>query len=292
MIKDNCMITGSKKILSSREIILAFLLYFLLIPAVLVGIYLMSNELKDVLALYPKSPTFISVWGSNFLHITLPHLTENLAYYFLIISFIFVFDMKTNKRMLFINFPLIFFILPIVSSLSTIAVFSYFDVNIPAEGFSAVVAGLLGYLPFSFFKFVKTYYKVDLESSLRQLLFPILLLNLVVIPIAYGSYMLLQSVFITALIIALLIIYVSHFKDVKSDYLKIFQLVRSKKLFTSSALSISIILIYCGSIFLYPQSLVIKGSVVNIVAHYVGYIFGFIVPPCVSIVSNKRKPLI
>ena len=253
------------------------LTYFLLIPYILTAIYLMSSNLKDILMLYPKSPTFVSILGSNFLHTNFSHFIGNIGSYLIIIPFIFMFDAISNKKMLFINLPLLFFILPAISSILTITAFSYLGVNIPAEGFSAIVAGLLGYLAFSFLNFVKRYYKLDFKRSIFQLLWFILFINLMIIPAIYGDYL------ISIALVPLAIIFLFYTRE---DYIKIIQLILRLK---HENIVAYVILVVCGlfiigfgSLGLYPQTIKIEGSFTNILAHYVGYTFGFMVPAFVS----------
>jgi hypothetical protein len=271
-----------KKQKDSTEMRLAGIIYFAIIPLVLTIVFLVSNILSKFLLLYPHSPTFISIIGSNYLHLDLLHFMSNLVFYLLIMIFIFTFDALTNRKMLFVNLPLLFIVLPIVSSLVNVIIFSYLDSNLPSKGFSAIVAGVFGYLAFSTLHFIKVYYDVKFEKSIFQLMGVIFYINLLILSLIYGYYL---------AVIALLVLVVISIIYTKNDIKLIFFLLRRLK--RSARVMIFVSFYFClfvGVLGLFPGNLKNSGSLVNILAHYVGYMFGFIVPAAVSMyVIGRRK---
>lgn len=260
---------------------LAGIIYFLIIPLVLVIVFLASDIVRGFLLLYPQNPTLISIIGSNYLHTTFLHFMSNLVFYLVLMAFIFTFDALTNRKMLFVNLPLLFIVLPIVSSLVNVIVFSYLGSNLPSKGFSAVVAGVFGYLAFSTLHFIKGYYEVKFEKSILHLMWLIFYINLLIISLVYGHYL--------AVVIIFVLVVISIFYT-KKDILRIFSLLRRLKRSARVVIFVSFYLcLFVGVIGLFPENLKNNGSLVNILAHYVGYIFGFMVPAIVSMFYIHRK---
>ena len=151
--------------------------------------------------------------GSNYLHTTFPHFISNLLFYLLIMVFIFTFDVLTNRKMLFVNLPLLFIVLPIVSSLINVITFSELGTNLPGKGFSAIVAGVFGYMAFSTLHFIRDYYEIKFEKSIMQLMWLILYINLLIISLVYGYYL---PVLIIFILVVFSIFYTK--KDIKNIF--------------------------------------------------------------------------
>ena len=257
-------------------------IYFVIIPLVLFFVFFASGILGELLMLYPQNPTLISVIGSNYLHTDLLHFMSNLVFYLVLMVFIFTFDALTNRKMLFVNLPLLFIVLPIVSSLVNVIVFSYLDLNLPGRGFSAIVAGVFGYLAFSTLHFIKEYYGLKFDKSILQLMWFIFYINLLIISLVYGYYLL---ALVLVVLVVVSIIYTKN--DIKIIILLLRRLKRSARVVIFASFYFCL---FVGVIGLFPGSLENNGSYVNILSHYVGYVFGFIVPAAVSMyVIGRRK---
>ena len=114
-----------------------------------------------------------------------------------------------------------------------------------------------------------------------QLMWLILYINLLIISLVYGY---LVPVVIIFVLVVFSLFYVR--KDVK----KIFSLLRGLKRPARVAIFTSLYLcLFVGIIGLFPESLKNSGNLVNILAHYVGYIFGFMVPALISIYVIEKK---
>ncbi|MDG6218810.1 MAG: hypothetical protein QCI00_05165 [Candidatus Thermoplasmatota archaeon] len=238
--------------------------------------------LKETLALYPNSPTLVSIIGSNYFHTELLHLLSNLVFYFLLMPFVFIFDYLSNKNMLLMNIVLLFVLLPIVSSILNIVIFSELGVNIPSYGFSAITSGVFGYLAFSLLHYVRDYHDIRFDKGIFQMMWLILYINLGLISFVYGIYWL--GVVIVFLFILSIINTSRHFNKI---FLKMKSTGRiHRTLFFTGFL----LCLMAGVQGLFPETIVIDSTLVNILAHYVGYIFGFLVPAIVSIyVLEKGK---
>jgi len=260
----------------------AGVVYFVIIPVILVIVFLLSGSLKESLLLYPNNPTFISMLGSNYLHTDFLHLMSNLILYLVLMVFIFTFDALTNRKMLFMNLLLLFILLPLFSSLVNVVALSYLGVFAPCMGFSAIVAGFFGYLSFSTLHYIREYHKVKFERSIFQLLWSIFYINLALISLIYGYYL---GVIALAFLIAISFYYTYN------DFGKIFMLANKVKNRSHRTL-ILVSLFFCiGAVTqsLFPEMLKYNGAVVNVLAHYVGYVFGFFVPAVVSVYGIERR---
>ena len=248
-------------------------IYFAVIPLILGIIFLLSSRLESVLALSPSNPTILSMIGSNYLHTTFPHFLQNLVFYLVIMVFVFAFDATTNRKMLFVNLPLLFIALPLVSSLVNVFSLSALGFDMPCTGFSAIVAGVFGYLAFSTLHFIKENFAVKFERSIFQLMLVILSINLALISLIYGYYL--------ALVLIAGLIPISIYYT-RKDFKKIFLLVNKAKPLHRTAILVSFMFCLClGIQCLFPETIAHGSTLTNILAHYVGYAFGFVVPAIV-----------
>ena len=121
------------------------------------------------------------------------------------------------------------------------------------------------------------------DRSVFQLMWLILYINFALISLIYGYYLVI-------VILALLIpisIYYTH-----KDFNKIFLLVNKVKPLHRTAILVSFMLCLClGVQGLFPETIIHGSALTNILAHYVGYAFGFVVPAVIStfIVVGGRK---
>ena len=193
----------------------------------------------------------------------------------MIIPFIFIFDLRANKKMLNINILLFFIVIPIVSSIINIGALNIVDINIRFMGFSAVTSALFGYLAFSLINYLSVYHNIKFKKSIFQILWPILLLNFIWICLTY--YYFIPLIFISVVLIV-------SFLNVHKDFLDIFLLTnklnRKERTLVFSSLFLCL---FMGFQLLFPENLKIENGTVNILSHYVGYVFGFIVPAIISV---------
>jgi hypothetical protein len=261
---------------------LLFFFYFILIPAVLVVLYLNSDMLNQSLALYPNNPTLLSIIGSNYFHTQQGHLLSNLIFYFILMPFAFFFDYLTNKKMLLVNMVLLFVLLPVVSSLLDIVVLREIGAMLPSYGFSAIVAGIFGYLAFSLFRYVRDYHGVRFEKGIFQMMWLIIYINLAFISFVYGIYL---------LVIIIVFLFILSIINSYRQYGQVFLKMKNAGRFHRTLFFTAFILcLMVGPLCLFPVTILIGSIFINIYAHYVGYIFGLFVPAMVSIyIVEKGK---
>jgi len=272
---------------NSNRIITIFtvLFYFLFIPVLLIILFLNSDVLKQILSLYPNNPTVVSIIGSNYFHIEPMHLFSNLVLYFLLMPFVFIFDFLTNKKMLLVNMLLLFVFLPVVSSLFNILVFIELGVNIPGYGFSAINSAIFGYLAFSLFHYVRDYHNLVFEKGIFYMMWFILYINLAFISLVYNIYW---------LFVIIVFLFFLTILNTYRDFAKVFVKMKNTCLLHRTLFFTGFLLcLMAGVQALFPATVTRGTTIVNVFAHFVGYIFGLVVPALVSIycIDKKKTPI-
>jgi hypothetical protein len=117
-----------------------WLIYFLLIPLVILIIFILPQPIKDsYFILNLSQPTVFSIFIHNYTHSSTSHLANNLVIYRVTLFSIFkteTYKMRFNKIS-----TLLLLALPFISSLPLFLLSSMMP---PAQGFSAIGAGFLG----------------------------------------------------------------------------------------------------------------------------------------------------
>ena len=255
--------------------------YIIILSAValiLIGLFFLPHPLKKGFVLDTENPTIETAFISNYIHLTLEHLCGNLISYALISIFLLFLWSQLGYKNLNKNLILIFLVFPIINSLACVIVFQeIIQKQMFANGFSAIVSALFGFLPYSIILYLKKVHKVDFNKSL---LFIFLFSTILIVPIFYFNTFLL---FIVILALAF------SLKETSKDFTNIFSSL-SKKLRTKILffISVSIFISFLFSLSMFPKSITYKEGVVNIFSHYLGYIFGFTLGLAKYIYDDKK----
>lgn len=258
-----------------------FIFYFLIIPGLLVTIFLFSDSLDQLLSLYVLHPTLYSIIGSNYLHTDFFHLISNILLYLLVMPFIFFFDYRTNKKMLYVNMILLFMMLPLVTSLLNIMSFSLYEITLPIKGFSAIAAGIVGYIAYSLLHYIREHHKVVFKRSVFQLMWLIISINLLMISVIY-RYHLVTIVILFLIIVSLMNTYHDYLRIIRTIQLIEFR-PRTILLFGFFFSLLTVVTAF------FPGEVQQGETLVNIYAHYTGYIFGLTVPAIISEYKIKAR---
>ena len=262
----------NRKWLSSWE----FLVYFILVPAILIAIqYLVPYHIKDkYFILHINNPTPWAMFLTNYVHTDDPlHLWGNITSYLIVILYIFKFS--TNKKETYAISATFFFFLPFVISYASIMAFN--GANINTLGFSGIVAAFIGYFPYVFYRYVKSTYSQKFNFSFPMAIGMISLLIALIFD--YPTL----TLYIAVILLSLLPFIYTYRKEF-SMVLDEFQ-HKLKELKKSNMLNrIAFYGFYAVGFFLLFFSLrglikpPTKEDFSNIIAHFVGYFFGFFVP--------------
>ncbi|MDD1700852.1 MAG: hypothetical protein LUQ04_08685 [Methanoregula sp.] len=123
-----------------------WVLFFVIIPAMLFLIYSLPQEIKDTYFILNTSDlwslqTYI-LYGYTHSQFY-PHLVGNEIVY--LIAIIAVFSLENNKRRFWIMAGSSFLIVPVITSLLTIGLFHFLGIQARSQGFSAIVAAFIAY---------------------------------------------------------------------------------------------------------------------------------------------------
>lgn len=259
-----------------------YFIFFALIPLIIIFIYPFSKNF----ALDLNSPNLINIFMSNYAHSSLEHLVGNLIPYFLVMFAIFNFETSKKRfyKMCVADFVLIPFILFAVME---IFVKIYHMTIPPMLGFSGICAFLIGYFTYTIYRYLKNIF-TNLKLDFLMLL---LLANVFYWLIVSG--LVLASI-IAAFAISLLMCNNKEF--FKEVFAEISDTITSKKDHITSefykALKWTLAIAFIFSLnLLIPQRILIDGAMINILEHYVGYLFGIGLPIIPEIYAGIIKHL-
>jgi hypothetical protein len=123
-----------------------WILFFVIIPAVLFLVYLIPQDIKNLyFILNTTNPWNLQTWFLfSYTHSQLyPHLVGNVASYLL--ALLAVFSFENNKRRFWIMAACSLLLVPVIASLLTIGMFTVLGVGVISQGFSAIGAAFIAY---------------------------------------------------------------------------------------------------------------------------------------------------
>ena len=247
-----------------------FMIFFLLIPSILLITFTFPLWLKNHLILYLQNPTIISLFFSNYVHTDFFHFLSNLTSYLFIVFLLF--NIETNKKNLYVASFLFLIPLPFILSL---AATHTFPVKM-LQGFSGIVSAFMGYFLYATYLFIKRRYPHHIDISFLYLLFItncliVTLLNLrnlllffvILCCFSYLGYT--NRIFIKEFTAKSLI----HLKKLKLEITPLYSFF----IFIFSLYSLIL-----GLYFLVPKQLVSVAGFVASPIHYLGFLFGYFIP--------------
>jgi hypothetical protein len=124
-----------------------WVLFFLIIPAFLLFIYLFPHEIREsYFILNTEEPWKLQTWFLNsYTHSQLyPHLVSNgIVYLFALFA---IFSFENNRRRFWLMAGISFLLVPFIASVLTIGLFHFVGIGVRSQGFSAVAAAFLAYM--------------------------------------------------------------------------------------------------------------------------------------------------
>ena len=127
--------------------LLEWVLFFIIIPAILFLIYALPQEIKNSYFILNTSEILRlqTYFLFGYTHSQLyPHLMGNVIVY--LITLVAIFSFENNKRRFWIMAGRSFLLVPIITSLLTMGLFNFIGIGINSQGFSAVVAAFIAYV--------------------------------------------------------------------------------------------------------------------------------------------------
>ncbi|MEM2250831.1 MAG: hypothetical protein QXU01_04475 [Candidatus Hadarchaeales archaeon] len=250
----------------SRRELLVFLVF---IPLLLFSIFILPLDLKEkYFILHSENPSIPSIFLANYTHSDLTHLSDNLVgYYFVMFP---LFAITTGKEFFRKMMLFLFILLPFILSFAYLLAFR----SGSTQGFSGIVAGLYGYFLFAVYLNLKDRQRIrKIDEFFPMFLFS---LNAFIVVLVHRIVFLL-------IIIAVVCAFLGFLarKGMRNLFRWLCKSLKEASLFGRIYGS----LILCLSLFvvfqlplLLPAEIIVDGKVINILAHYLGYVFGFFVP--------------
>lgn len=255
------------------------LIFFILIPIINIIIFILPTALKKSLMLNLNSPAILNIFVSNYLHLTLSHWISNLVAYFIIIFLIF--NLETSKKRLYYISLVGLLAIPFILFIGVKALFNLFRIGFPPTlGFSGIVCFFLGYLLFVTYRYCKTHY----YSELKYYLVYIILIFNVLLWLIFNNSINKNAIYLLIVAVVLEItLIISNFKGLKEVSRGIlFELSsrsgQRKINWYKFVIFILVMAFNLSLITIVPKVVIVNDSIINTIAHFLGYLLGVFIP--------------
>jgi hypothetical protein len=252
-----------------------FYLFYVAIPLLLGLLFILPQDFKNsYLVLHPENVTYTALLLSNYTHTAfLEHFFPNILFYFLFIYLIF--NLETSKKIFYVMMGLIFVPIAILASVVSI--------NLPfilpnIQGFSVIVAGIMGYSIYATYGYLKNVEKVGMDKSIIFLVF---LINAIFVVVNISKLEIALFLVMVALIVILFytnrkgIVNLFSFLNKKSPKIKSYSRITFCYWWILFLIEI---LALTGLFFIIPSNPLVGSMITNSLAHYIGYCFGLLFP--------------
>ncbi len=264
---------------------LDIIIFFIIVPLMVTSIYFLPQTIKQYFVFNSKNPIIYSFILSSYTHITFWHYFSNMVNYFLVMFIII--NIENNKKRLYFSFIVTFVLLPFLISLSHL----YFLENITySYGFSGIVSFYIGYIIYLTYEFIKNRFIPALNVWFVWLIVGI---NFLLTYFIWRNISLLMMA--TVLLVISLIFIKPSFPQVINTLGKITKRTivsfdkSSKETYKAIYIVITVIYLFSLPMLLYFD----PTRKPNILAHYVGWITGIIIPmiyiECLTIINYIKK---
>lgn len=256
-----------------------YLIFLLLIPLLLVSIFLLPQGVKEKYFILRAGGSPSGVFLSSYTHLRTGHLGGNLCHYLLVM--LPILWLESDRRRFYRMMLLLFLLLPPLLSLSSLAAYGG-----NSCGFSGVVAGLTGYLPYCLYSHLRAR-GVGLSLNF---LFAIFLANAALFFLLRGALL----VGGTILLFSLSSLYLTRrwmgeMVELLRSHLEKPRSIRNFPLFGRLMLiCLSVCFLLCLP-WLLPEEIVVGGKRINVMAHFIGYVLGLFSP--IILEARGKSPL-
>jgi len=274
------MAKTNNKIWKKRD----YIIFFILIPVVLILFYIIPQSIKNIFILDMKHITILNIFFSNYIHSNLlNHLIPNLIIYLLLM--LIIFKLETDKKLFYKVMISLFILLPFLVSLYLIKF-----LPLSTQGFSAITSGIMGYFLYVFYRYVRKNYDKKINSDFLLLL---IVINAFLVLITHRIWSWSSLMFA----IALIYVYKARLNLKKIfwilflDFKNICKSKYSIKLYKISIFVLSIYFLFSLSTILPVDIRIENNNVINIASHYFGYVFGICIPLIIVGLEKLKKEL-
>jgi len=269
-----------------------YIFFLAIMPVILLIVYSLPHGIKtSYFVLNTTNPNLPSLLLSSYNHSSNEHLLGNLVVYLLLVPFILT--LEKQKGRLYATLIFIFIALPIILSLLNILVIPILQND---TGFSGIISGLFGYYLVCVYTYFKEFRKV---KTGWELFYSLVGMNLSIVTYNLQSSLNLYSSMTWAFLfsVALTLHAMSSSLGAIKTILKLIKKdaisARHKSRIAYAELYFFAVLAFVflfGLPIVLPEVIqVVNGAVVNTPVHYLGYVFGLVLPAFVVWTSEKKN---
>ncbi|MHA2031579.1 MAG: hypothetical protein ACW99Q_19555 [Candidatus Kariarchaeaceae archaeon] len=247
-----------------------WIVFFVIIPGIMLLIIRLPVNIKQKFILDLKNPTLLSVFAHSYTHSDSTHFLGNVMIFLLTIFAIL--NIETNKARFYQMSVIFLLLLPIIS---IIPIAQLAGTLPPLQGFSAIVSGFLGYIIYVVYAFLESRY----EYINSTFLFLLVVLNFVTIPLIRQKFFIYSFVILVSLI--LLVLNIQKIIRLTHEFVGYIQRIPKKAIIEflyKTFVAILPVFLTFSLPMLLPAVLVTNGKIINIISHYMGWIFGLFMP--------------
>lgn len=263
-----------------------FFLFYMVIPLLLGLLFILPQEFKNnYLVLHPENVTYIALLLSNYTHTAfIEHFLPNLLFYFLFIYLIF--NLETSKRTFYVIMGLLFIPIAILASVVSISL-PFILPNI--QGFSVIVAGIMGYSIYVTYGYLKNVENVGFDKSIIFLVF---LINALFVVINISRQ---EIVLFMVIVTLIMILFYANRKGLTNFVSFLNQKSLNIKSFSRIVicywwiLFIIEIVALAGLFSIIPTNPWEGSMITNSLGHYIGYCFGLMFPVLLEAVGLIKR---
>ena len=243
---------------------------YLGIPALIaVVVFFIPSRIQEIFVLKMDHLTLWNWFTYIFVHENLPHLVRNIIFSFIPVITAFFICSKRERNFFHRPFLWVLVLTPFISLIITILIWKVGGILLlNHRGFSGITSAGIGLLGFFIAKRIYNKWNIKNKAILLQLCYFILIPSLAIMAWNLSKIL---SIFSFALWILMIF---NLFFVLKKDNVAIDTSKWDYK--EVSVICFSLIVLFVGALLLVPENLVNEnGSVVNAIAHLIGFIVGF-----------------
>lgn len=248
-------------------------LLLVLVPLPLTFLFILPETIQEDLVLHLESPNLLTAFTTHFVHGSSSHFLGNLTAYVSFVTLIYLLSLLSGERRKFYLIFLIFVLaFPFILSSIDLLLLELET----SKGFSGINSAFLGFLPISLFYFLKRKFSSGLKTSNSISLF---FLGCGIIAFIYSSQSILEMILIILIFGLSAFYFWRTFKELKcGEVRKSLGGPKEGGGYLELAIVSALFFILVLPVSAFPSELAQKGGTVNILSHYSGFLFGFMVP--------------
>jgi len=253
------------------------------IPLLLLLLFLLPSSIKNELILNYENLRALNLFTTHFMHGGMIHLGSNVMWYLYLVIPIYLLNMLRHQRKgFYLMFALTILVGPLFLSIVNLIVKYVCALQISTSlGFSGIVCIFLGYLPYFILYSLKKLYKW--KTRISMLFLSLLFISFLLITLVYYTLI----IVIMCLGFSLICFYISYRDGSLRELCTSLRTASRTHKGIFVLIAMSIVLYFTGLLSIFPKELIVGGSVVDIMSHYFGFVFGIFISLFVDKTESK-----